>query len=193
MSVGKETAQRIGYEGLTEIKEWLEATTRFNFTYLSWDSEVMCTLTCLNGETKTLDLEGHTASKPHRPVSVECKKYSTRGSQDSDFRRFLAIAYSSTAKMIADKGDWQREFMWVTFHPFAMGSWPRLLDVSFLRGCIEEFPDLLNGEKIDEELLHTMSTRTWVMVVGQKQIDLRLSKEELAVVRTALVKEGMLA
>lgn len=30
---GKETSQRIGIEGAHEIKEWLEATTRFAFIF----------------------------------------------------------------------------------------------------------------------------------------------------------------
>jgi hypothetical protein len=75
--VGKETSQRIGRDGVYEIKEWLEATTRFGFTYSVYDNEAMCTRVCLDGIGKAFDLEGHTVGKkdePFRPVSVECKK-----------------------------------------------------------------------------------------------------------------------
>jgi len=118
--VGKETSQRLGIEGVQEIKEWLEATTRFAFTYTVYDSEAMCTLSCLNGDKKALDLEGNTTRSPKRPVSVEAKKYSTPGHQGTEFKKFLAIAYSATAKTIADIGeDPLREFLWITFHPFS--------------------------------------------------------------------------
>jgi hypothetical protein len=189
--VGKETSQRLGIEGVQEIKEWLEATTRFAFTYTVYDSEPMCTVICQNGDAKALDLEGNTTSNPKRPISVECKKYSTVGDQASEFRKFLAIAYSSTAKAIAEKGgDWQREFMWVTYHPFAQTNWKNLLTLSYMKGCVEEHKALLGGEAIDDDLLSTVASRTWVMVVQQRQVGIRLSKDELAVVNTALVHGG---
>jgi len=189
--VGKETSQRLGIEGVHEVKEWLEATTRFAFTYTVYDSEPMCTVICQNGEAKALDLEGHTMSNPKRPVSVECKKYSSPGGQAAEFRKFLAIAYSSTAKAISEKGgDWQRDFMWVTYHPFAQKKWSDLLSVSFMKECLEEHKTLLDGQTIDDDLLAKVAARTWVMVVEQRQVGIRLSKDELVVVNAALVHGG---
>lgn len=191
--MGKETSQRLGIEGVTEIKEWLEATTRFAFTYTVYDSEAMCTRICLDGTKKALDLEGNTTTSPKVPVSVECKKYTTAGGQAAEFREFLAIAYSATKHAIDTKGsDEQREFMWVTFHPFSVSKWSDLLTLTFMKQCIEEFPDLLNGEDVDEELLAVVATRTWVMVVGQRQVGIRLTKEELSIASAALIKAGLL-
>lgn len=191
--MGKETSQRLGLEGVHEVKEWLEATTRFAFTYTAYDNDAMCTVKCLNGENKTLDLVGHTTSTPKRPVSVESKKYTTPGDQGKEFKRFLAIAYSSTAQAIKDLGsDQEREFMWVTSHPFSQKNWPQLLTLTYLKKCLEENADLLGGEAVDEELLIKVASRTWVMVVQQKQVDIRLTKDELSVVSMALTKEGLL-
>lgn len=190
--MGKETSQRLGIEGVQEIKEWLEATTRFAFTYTVYDSEAMCTLTCGNREKKALDLEGNTTKEPKRPVSVECKKYSTPGHQGTEFRKFLAIAYSTTANTIADIGeDWHREFLWVTYHPFSQGNWTDLLTLTYLRGCLEEHAELLGGVPIDDDLLATVAGRIWVMVVQQKQVDIRLTKWELAVVNAAFTRQGI--
>lgn len=192
--MGKETAQRLGIEGVHEVKEWLEATTRFAFTYTAYDNEAMCTATCLNGENKTLDLVGHTTSTPKLPVMVESKKYSTPGHQAEEFRRFLAIAYSSTAKTISDKGsDAKCDFMWVTSHPFAQGQWKNLLKLSYLKACLDENKDLLDGNPVDDDLLVAVANRTWIMVIERKQVSIRLSKDELSVVSSALIKEGFLA
>lgn len=191
--MSKETSQRLGIEGVHEVKEWLEATTRFAFTYTAYDNEAMCTVKCLNGENKTLDLVGHTTMTPKRPVSVESKKYTGPGAQGTEFKRFLAIAYSSTAQAIKDfRSDPEREFMWVTSHPFSQGDWPDLLTLTYLKKCLAENSDLLGDSEIDDELLVKVASRTWVLVVQQKQVDIRLSKDELSVVSMALTKEGLL-
>lgn len=192
--MGKETAQRIGYEGLHEIKEWLEATTRFAFSFTVWDNEAMCTRPCPDGTMKALDLEGQTVGAPGerpRPVSVECKKYSTVGGQAAGYREFLAVAYSNTAHIIDQmKFDGEREYLWVTYHPFSQDKWPRLLTLSHLRECVEEHDSLLNGAKIDDDLLAKVASRIGVMVVGQRQVDLRMTKDELSLVSWKLRAEG---
>lgn len=192
--MAKETAHRIGYEGLHEVKEWLEATTRFAFTYTVWDREPMCTLECPDGTKKALDLEGITVGKPKdppRPVSVECKKYTTVGGQAQGYREFLAVAYANTAHTIdSGGGDAEREFLWVTYHPFSQNTWNQLLTVSHLRKCVEEYKSLLNGAAIDDDLLSTVAQRIGVLVVHQRQVDLRLTKEEAGLALLHLRKEG---
>lgn len=130
-------------------------------------------------------------SNPKRPVSVEYKKYSSPGGQAAEFRKFLAIAYSSTVQAIAEKGgEWQRESMWVTYHPFSQKKWSDLLSVSFLKECVEEHKTPLDAQMIDDDLLAKVAARTWVMVVEQRQVGIRLTKDELAVVSAALVQGG---
>ncbi|WP_433020609.1 hypothetical protein [Kribbella sp. CA-294648] len=192
--MSKETSQRIGIEGVHEIKEWIEATTRFAFTFSVYDNEVTCTRICLNGDKKAFDLEGisvPTKDRVSRPISVECKKYSTVGHQGNEYRKFLAIAYSDTANTIKTYGhDAEREYMWITTHPFSQTRWPELLTLSHLRECVEENKVLVDGQAIDDDLLAKVAARIWVMVVGQKQIDIRLTRDELAVAERALKKEG---
>lgn len=192
--MAKETAQRLGYEGLYEVKEWLEATTRFAFSFTVWDNEMMCTRPCPDGTMKALDLEGMTVGDPNerpRPVSVECKKYTTVGGQADGYREFLAVAYANTAHIINTmSGDAEREFLWVTYHPFSQTRWNELLTVSHLRGCIEQYAALLNGAKINDDLLATVAQRIGVMVVGQRQVDLRLTKDEAGLALHHLRKAG---
>lgn len=190
-----EVVHELGRKGVHEIKEWLEATTRFAFTYTVYDNAAMCTVICLNNEKKTLDLEGTTRpADPNAlsgPVSVECKKYTTPGGQGTEYRRFLAIAYSNTVRTINMMGmDARREFMWVTYHPFSQGDWPDLMSATYLRGCLEEHADLLEGVAIDDDLLALVASRIWVMVVQQRQVDIRLDKFELSKVHTALLQGG---
>ncbi|RZU30879.1 hypothetical protein [Blastococcus saxobsidens] len=192
--MAKETAHRIGYEGLHEIKEWLEATTRFAFSYTVWDSEPMCTRECPDGTKKALDLEGNTVGAPYerpRPVSVECKKYTTVGGQAEGYREFLAVAYANTVHTIDSMGgDAEREFLWVTYHPFSQNKWNKLLSVTHLRGCVEEYSSLLGGAVIDDDLLSKVAQRIGVLVVHQRQVNLRLTKDEAGLALYHLRKEG---
>lgn len=143
---------------------------------------------------KALDLEGMTVGDPNerpRPVSVECKKYTTVGGQADGYREFLAVAYANTAHIINTmSGDAEREFLWVTYHPFSQNRWNKLLTVSHLRECIEEYAALLNGAKINDDLLATVAQRIGVMVVGQRQVDLRLTKDEAGLALHHLRKAG---
>ncbi|GAB33360.1 hypothetical protein [Gordonia otitidis] len=192
--MAKETAHRIGLEGLHEIKEWLEATTRFAFSYTVWDSEPMCTRECPDGTKKALDLEGNTVGMPDerpRPVSVECKKYSTVGGQAQGYREFLAVAYANTVHTINSMGvDAERDFLWVTYHPFSQKKWSELVTVTHLRGCVEEYSGLLQGAAIDDDLLSKVAQRIGVLVVHQRQVDLRLTKDEAGLALYHLRKEG---
>jgi hypothetical protein len=64
------------------------------------------------------------------------------------------------------------------------------LIVSHLRECIEEYDALLKGAKIDDDLLATVAQRIGVMVVGQRQVDLRLTKGEAGLAWHHLRKAG---
>ena len=74
-------------------------------------------------------------------------------------------------------GDAEREFLWVTYHPFSKTRWNELLTVAHPRECVEEYDTLLNGKQINGDLLVTFGQRIGVMVVGQRQVDLRLTKD----------------
>jgi len=185
-----EEVQEIGRKGVYEIKEWLESTVRFQFTHSVYDRREPCSVTCLDGSHKALDLVGKMVDSG-APVNVECKKYSTPGSQTREFRKFLAIAYSSTAHSIREFGsDPERHFMWVTFHPFAQGKWKKLTKPSYLRESIDLYPDLLNGVLVDDDLLSEMSSRLWLLVVHKRQMSLRLSESEIQHVKAALSDKG---
>lgn len=188
-----ETSHKVGEEGVTEVKEWLEATTRYAFTFTVYDSATMCTRRRLDGSKKTFDLEGSTVPRHSgevpKPVSVEVKKYSSAADQKPQFREFLATADSHTALEVKEVGDPEREFVWVTYHPFNLTDWSKLHDVNYLKGCVEEHSSLLGDEKINLDLLARVAERTSLFVVGQRQVDLRLDKIELSVIRGALEKE----
>ncbi len=101
------------------------------------------------------------------------------------------MAYANTAHIINTmSGDAEREFLWVTYHPFSQTRWNELLTVSHLRECIEQYAALLNGAKINDDLLATVAQRIGVMVVGQRQVDLRLTKDEAGLALHHLRKAG---
>lgn len=189
VSVSAETVQERGRKGVQRMKAWLESTTRFAFTFTVYDHAESCTITCMDGSGKRLDIVGKYLTKDV-PVYVECKKYSSPGAQAEEYAKFLAIAFSATERSVALYGeDPKTHFLWVTTHPFAQSKWPRLTTVAYLKECVEAEPSLRPvGKPIDLDLLSSVGERIWVLITGDKQMKLRMSDEELDDVRSALLK-----
>ncbi|WP_343973320.1 hypothetical protein [Kribbella koreensis] len=186
-----EETQMLGLKGVYEIKQWLESTTHIRLPFNVYENQAACTVNCLNSEVKRFDIYGHLLRKSPVPLVVEAKRYTTPGHQGTEFRKFLAIAYSSIVKSIKDNGaDDRREFMWVTFHPFSQGDWPDLLSKAYLREALKVHSGYLAGEEIDEELIDGMPDRLWVLVYHSKQKSLLLTREELLLAHSVLKREG---
>ena len=64
------------------------------------------------------------------------------------------------------------------------------MTLSHLRECVWEHGALLDGAEIDDDLLATVADRIGVMVVGQQQINLRMTKDEAGLALHHLRKEG---
>jgi hypothetical protein len=186
--VAAETVQERGRKGVYKIRDWLESTTRFTLSWSVYDQAESCSLTCMDGSLKRLDLAGKYLTKGV-PVYVECKKYSTPGIQAQEYKRFLAIAYSATEKSIEDHGqDNGNHYMWVTTHPFSLRKWKSLTTATYIHNCVKENPDLRPGDpEINLDLIASLSRRVWVLVAADKQMKLRMSEPELLSVKTALV------
>lgn len=146
----------------------------------------LCEAECLNGKIKGFDLSGYFI-KSGVPVVVEVKNVTTDSNLRDQFWEFLAVAYSSTAKRLEPgptgkpkRPDDQREFMWVSWHPFGpLSRWTQLDSPSEIRMALNKYPDLLDGQQPDEDLLRLVAGRIWVLTFNPKQKSLSLKPKEL--------------
>jgi hypothetical protein len=179
-----------GMEGAYAVKRWLESTTYLELPFNAYEDEAQCALARLDGEIKRYDLSGYFLGDNRRPVVVESKSYTTVGHQAEEHKEHLANAYSTTAWDIKTVGDTKREYIWVTTHPFAQNKWPRLMSHQEINAALELHPKVLNGEKIDEELVRVVASRLWLLVMHERQEQLALTRDELQHVFTVLKRKA---
>lgn len=189
-----EEAQERGREGVGMVKTWLEATTWMEFPMNAYEDGTRCTVPLLAGKKK-FDLRGHHLGDKNRrrPLSVECKRYRTRGGQLQEYRKFLAIAYSAHAKQIELVGDWTEDFLWVTSNPFETDKWPKLRTEDFMLDVLHDPANeafLGPSHVVDEKLARRVVDSTWLLVFDEKQMDITLTGQELREVMTVLKREG---
>lgn len=178
----RETAQERGRVGAKVAQRWLEATTFIELPFNSYKNEPLCTVTCLDGSSKAFDLVGYFYDDDHTPVSVEVKNVTSDDHLREHFQEFLAVAYSSTAKL--DEG---RNFMWVSWHPFGpMTKWATLSSMGEIQDALTTHVALLGGNPIDLNLLKKVSDRIWVLTFNDRQQELSLDVDELAQVQAKL-------
>jgi len=181
-----EATQMKGLEGTLAVKRWLESSTHLEIPFNAYEDEALCTLMRLDGHKKRYDLNGFFLTAVRRPVVVESKNYTGVGNQPSDYTEYLANAYSTTAHDIKTIGDVCRQYFWVTTHPFSQTKWPELTSHGELRQALRAYPEALNGEDIDEELLRAVASRLWLFVMPERGDELSLTRDELQLVFTVL-------
>lgn len=178
----RETAQERGREGAKIAQRWLEATTFIELPLNSYKNEPQCTVVCLDNSPKAFDLTGYFYDDDHTPISVEVKNVTSDDHLREHFREFLAVAYSSTARL--DEG---RNFMWVSWHPFGpMSRWAKLTSMGEIQDALTHHPDLLAGQPVDLDVLRRVSERVWVLTFNDRQQELSLDVDELAQVQATL-------
>lgn len=184
-----EEVQELGRKGVLAVKRWLESTTHINLDFIVYDNQAMCTLIDLNGGSKRFDLTGRILGSDQRPISVEAKRYSTPGHQGTEYKKFLAIAYSTYLAEREARGETRREYMWVTYHPFLQGEWSRLTKRSAIESALRTYPEYLAGRAIDHDVVDQLKERLWLLVFSKKQESLTLSQKELAKVFSQLKRQ----
>lgn len=176
-----------GQDGVDLARLVLESTTWIELPFTAEENETVCTLERLDGADKAYDAMGFILRDKKAPLYVESKNYSSAGAQGTAYVEFLANAYSVTARdILRKKVDGNREFMWFTTHPFSLTKWSDLVSPGEIKNALSAHPDALNGEPIDEDVLHLVSERLWLINVHHKQADLTLTAEELSKVEGLL-------
>lgn len=191
-----EEVQERGREGVGMVKTWLEATTWMQFPFNAYEDKERCVALTITGRKK-FDLKGwHLGDKNRRRgMQVECKRYSTKGRQLSEFKRFMAIAYSSHVKSRELYGkDWAEDFLWVTSNPFETDKWSALCTEKHMLDVLTDpaHEDVLGvGHVVDAALAREVVARIWLLVFEEeKQLSVTLTPGELNDVMGVLKREG---
>ncbi|MBK1785595.1 hypothetical protein [Prauserella cavernicola] len=195
-----EEAHELGRDGVFRVKQYLEGTTHLRLPWTAYDHVNLCKRQRLDGSKKTYDLAGHFLGERRRPLFVEAKKYTTAGAQGTLYLEYIADVYSITARAQREEMDDGAEFMWITWHPFSQGAWPRLLSHEYVYEAVEKHVDSLqlgggdgNAESAepDKELCRTVADRLWLVVLtDRQQEELTLTAEELKLAMMHLKREG---
>lgn len=196
LNMPDEEVQERGREGVGMVKTWLESTTWMTFPANAYEDGSRCKVLTL-GKAKKFDLRGeHLGDRSNRRrMSVECKRYRSKGGQLREYRRFLAIAYSAHARGRHDYGsDWAEDFLWVTTNPFETDKWSSLRTAPYMLEVLSdsEHEDILGPDHhVDEELAREVVERIWLLVFDDdKQLSVTLTIEELKHVMTVLERGG---
>jgi hypothetical protein len=184
---GRETMHKKGMEGVDLARKVLESTTWIELPFDASDNERICTLDLLDGTDKSFDAMGYILREPKAPLYVEAKNFdSSGGTQNTEYQKFLANAYSITAKDLQSGTDGKREFMWFTKHPFNLNKWTQLISVGEISGALGLHSNVLGGAQPDPDIMKLVSDRLWLIVVHHKQSELTLTFDELGRVEALL-------
>lgn len=90
--------------------------------------------------------------------------------------------------MIKDGLDRECEFMWITWHPFALGAWTKLCDESTIQAAVADHPEKLGDEVYDPEIGKLLADRLWLIVLSNRQEELMMKREYLGHIRSFITK-----
>jgi hypothetical protein len=199
MFQGGEAQHEKGRDGARRAKRWLEATTRVKMAWLNTDSLIgdRCEFQWpFGGRSFSFDIGGFLSGSSVEGQSflVECKKYSTAGDQGVEYFEYLAkcyVTYSVQPK-------YSDHFMWITWHPFKQMTWtqlcgPEMVKSAVIAECKRVFG--VDSEEdaqalIDMDVVSAVAERLWVIVLCDRQEDLVISRDHLALIRAHEVREG---
>ena len=194
-----ELIQKLGEDGARRVKVWLDSTTRVTSTWSVYDrfgADRLVYPWPEGGKSYSYDIGGlfFGGNLHQQSFLVECKKYSNPN-QGGAFDKFLAQSYVTLQKypQLAD------HFLWITWHPFRLGSWNDLASEENIRNAVVAEKNRVFGDVTDDEALDAMDAsivtdlvdRVWVIVLSDKQETLVISREDRAeLMKIRTLQEG---
>ncbi|TJZ50314.1 hypothetical protein FCH28_23815 [Streptomyces piniterrae] len=196
-----EELHEVGADGARRAKEWLEATTRVKASWTNTDSKWIRRMTFKwpagKQTTFSLDLGGLLCGGEfdNDIFMAECKKYASPGDQGTHYLSYLAKCYV----IVSQQPTAAEHFMWITWCPFNVTDWDKLLTEHWVRKAIRVHANEIFGEippeevedAIDADIVTAVTERLWMIVLSEKQEKLVITREHRALIQRHDVLEGV--
>ncbi|WP_406084991.1 hypothetical protein [Streptomyces virginiae] len=197
-----EELHEVGADGARRAKEWLEATTRVKASWTNLDPKWSRRMTFkwpAGKQTQfSLDLGGLLCGGDldNDIFMAECKKYTSPGDQGTHYLSYLAKCYV----ILSEQPTAVEHFMWITWCPFNVSDWNKLLTEEWVRRAVEKHGADIFGDEfdprdvdshIDADIVRLVSERLWMIVLSEKQESLVITREHRALIQHHEVMGGV--
>lgn len=174
-----EEIHALGADGAQRAKRWLEGTTRVLHVWMNPEDAAKLTFGWASSGSFSFDLGGSLQGGDlhNKNFYAEVKKYSSAGDQGTEYRKYLAKCYLALAQQPAMCD----HFMWITWAPFSIIKWPVLRNAEYVRESVLKYSAKTLGgedEHPDDTLCKEVADRLWLIVLSDRQEELRLTDEE---------------
>lgn len=184
MSTG-EAVHALGIEGAHRAKRWLEGTTRVLHVWVNPEDAAKLTFKWAKRGTFSFDLGGtlQGGELHNKNFYAEVKKYTGHGNQGTEYPKYLAKCYLALqqAPGMCD------HFMWITWSPFSIKKWPDLLTADYVAECVAKHAKVTLGSADavpDSDHCKAVAERLWLIVLSDRQEELRLTENERGLIFT---------
>jgi hypothetical protein len=187
-----EEIHALGIEGARRAKVWLEATTRVHAPWVNPSGVEKLTFAWANGTSFSFDLGGSLRGEDlaGKEFFAESKFYKEPGDQGTSYREYLAKCYRAYSSL-PNRCD---VFMWITWSPFLVQSWPKLRTPAFVREAVVQHAERVFGaggaEEISDETCTEVANRLWLFVMSEELERLVLTADHRSVVEAHIVRGG---
>lgn len=200
MPLTGEQIQQLGEAGSQRAKRWLESTCRAEVKWnnphlgvkkLQFQKAGADAASDAQADFFSFDLGGSLlgGDVDGEMFLAECKKYQSANDQGTHYRRFLAGCY----RVERDFGNIYDHFLWITWAPFLVNSWDKIVKADYVKESIESAADCtyiaLGDDEFADETADAVASKLLIVVLSDAQeYALALHGDELMHVRKALLE-----
>jgi hypothetical protein len=184
--------------GAMRVKRLLEGSMRFLLPYDAYQHREKVSLPMLTGRVETYDLSGDHRGEDlewRTEIYVESKNVGEAAGQAAEFKRFLAQAYSATAKRRDElSADPKFEFMWATTCPWKGNGFLEVASKDSIVAAIDSHLDdevIPADHQIDASLVDLIKDRIWVWVIAERHEEMSPTDRMRGIVMQTLAEEGL--
>lgn len=174
-----EEIHAIGADGAQRAKRWLEGTTRVLHVWMNPEDAPKLTFNWATTGSYSFDLGGSLQGGEfhNKNFYAEVKKYASAGDQGTEYRKYLGKCYLALKQQPAMCD----HFMWITWAPFSISKWPQLMTAEYVKECVIKYSVKVlgaAGATPDDAACQGVADRLWLIVLSDRQEELRLTDEE---------------
>lgn len=188
-----EALQVKGAEGARKAKRWLEGTSRAVVEWVNPDKGAAGKMTGkwpYGSHTFSFDLFGYLrhGDLHGKMFFAEVKNYAGDSGLAKEYEVYLAKCYV----MLDQKPDFSDHFMWISWAPHGVTKWAALTSATEVQTAVIAQrkrifgPDVSKDDAkslVDTKRCKEVSDRLWLIILSEKQLQLVLSADHLAVIR----------